>query len=170
MPCDWERRSGVALATRHRFQSFIIHLQAQSTLPPTQYTPYGYGSLPFITTRTSNLVGAFTGHSYKAHRAVIFAIAQLSCMIGHQPTRRRLFRASAEGSGGVAAWYTTPVCRRRSTMRPGGRWWCRDQDVLPRTALFDGGALRAGLCRRRRRVVPPQLVLLSWSQLQPPRR
>jgi len=52
MPCGWEgnRRSGVALAIRHRLQWFI-HLRAQSLRKGDEhpaYTPHGvWHTLPF---------------------------------------------------------------------------------------------------------------------------
>jgi len=52
MPCGWEgnRRSGVALAMRHRLQ-WIIYLRADGLIKGDEhpaYTPHGYGTpLPF---------------------------------------------------------------------------------------------------------------------------
>jgi len=53
VPCGWEgnRRSGVALATRHSLQWFI-HLRAhgldrEMSTPPTLFT--GYGTLSLLT-------------------------------------------------------------------------------------------------------------------------
>jgi len=52
MPCGWEgnRRSGVAVAMRHRLQWFI-HLRAHGLregVEHSAYTPRGYGTL-FLT-------------------------------------------------------------------------------------------------------------------------
>jgi len=110
MPCGWggNRRSGVALAVRHRLQWFI-HLLAHGLRKGDEhpaYTPHGvWQSFTFFTRRAAGAGRTATGRTAANASSVTF-----TAVVEHRPASNEILRHFAQTSARIDHALSRSIC------------------------------------------------------------